>query len=115
MTYPGATQPCVLKQASALQILGASAVAAGVALAAFPASDGASVFTEVGMCSALPTISRACNLSSDAPVGYVTYSGSETFCLATCMSRRDTVSHTAHTGSMYGCCHNHNQTHISNA
>ena len=39
---------------SALQIFGASAVAAGVALAAFPAADGASVFTEVGMCSALP-------------------------------------------------------------
>ena len=73
MTYPCAAQPCVVKHASVLQILGASAVAAGVALAAFPASDGASVFTEVGMCPVSPTISRACNPSSVAPVGYESY------------------------------------------
>ena len=46
-------QACVAKHAYYLQILGASAVAAGVALAAFPAADGASVFTEVEMCSVL--------------------------------------------------------------
>ena len=93
--YPR-TQTCVVKHASALQVLGASAVAAGVALAAFPAADGASVFTEVGTYPGLPCLPSVKGPALPHAMHMLAMKAAQDqrhSCHATCMSKHGTASH----------------------